>query len=238
MKFKKIFKRTIFLLLSVFVLLFSILFIYSRGYYKGSNDMYDAVDVILSDEVNVITSFDHVYYDIENPKKHVLIIPGGKVDASGYHYMAYQLAINGYEVTVFKSFFKLAILTPQYPKRFLSDDFDNVVIGHSLGGTVGSMFSSGDARITDMIFLASYPIKDVSDKHVMVITASNDQILDVEDVENSKDLLPENTQFEVVENGNHGYFGFYGMQKGDGEALISNLEQQDIVIDKMISFIE
>lgn len=237
MKLKRWFKRISIGLLSIFLLILSILFIYSRGYYQGSDEMYDEVEKILSDEVLVSESFDHISYDIDNPVKHVLIIPGGKVDASGYHYLAYVLARNGYEVTVFKSFFKLAILTPQYPTRFLSDDLDNVVIGHSLGGTVASMFSTKDERITDMIFLASYPIKDMSDKNVMVITASNDQILDLNDVENSISLLPEDATFEIIQDGNHGYFGFYGMQKGDGEALISNLEQQDQVINHILTFI-
>ena len=73
-------------------------------------------------------------------------------------------------MTIVKTLYNLAILTPNYDKKFLSDTLDNVIIGHSLGGTVASIFGAGDPHITTMVFLASYPIKDVSDKRILIIT--------------------------------------------------------------------
>ena len=134
-------------------------------------------------------------------------------------------------------FFSLAILNPNQGTRFLSDELDNVVIGHSLGGTVASMFASGDDRVTDIVFLASYPYKDVSDKNVLIITGENDLVLDYADVEVSADYLPTISIYEEITGGNHAQFGWYGLQKGDGVASITTLDQQNQVISLIIGFI-
>ena len=41
----------------------------------------------------------------------------------------------------------------------------------------------------------------------------------------------------IIEGGNHGYFGNYGAQKGDGEPRISNHEQIEIAADKIAEFL-
>ncbi len=235
---KKIIKRTTIGILSILILMCLVLFIYTLNAYKPSLKMEEAINEIADNDIKVDESFDHITYTISDPFKNIVIIPGGKVYAKSYSYLAYNLALEGYQVTIFKSFFKLAILTPNYATRFLEDDLDNILIGHSLGGTVASMMASENEDITDIIFLASYPIKDITDKNVLLITASNDQILDYKDVENSKSLLPDDTVFMEIAGGNHGYFGFYGDQKNDGSATISNLEQQQIIISEVIKFIE
>jgi hypothetical protein len=42
---------------------------------------------------------------------------------------------------------------------------------------------------------------------------------------------------QVIEGGNHAYFGMYGEQKGDGAATITNLEQITTTANYIIEFI-
>lgn len=236
-KLKRILKIFSISILSVFLLLIGVLFIYTRGSYKALDDMNQAIDDLNLNEITVVNDFDQISYFVDNPLKNIIIIPGGKVKPESYQYLAVSLALKGYDVTIAKTLFNLAILTPNYATRFIKSGIENVVIGHSLGGTVGSIISSGDVRVTDMVFLASYPIQSVVDKRVLLLTAANDLVLDMGSLVKSSSLLPDDAVSFDIEGGNHAGFGWYGIQKDDGQATISIKEQQDIIINQIIEFI-
>ncbi|BCR35145.1 alpha/beta hydrolase [Mariniplasma anaerobium] len=237
-KTKKIFKITLITILSLVIGLTLALFIYTRNSYKPLDEMYQEISLLNTDDIMVVDDFDQISYFVDQPIKNIVIIPGGKVKPESYQYLAINLALEGYDVTIVKTVFNLAILTPNYGARFLKDDIDNVVIGHSLGGTVASLFSSKADVVSDIIFLASYPISDVKNKNVLIITGQFDEVLDQESLDSSQDLLPDNsTTYEII-GGNHGQFGWYGIQKGDGIATITTKEQQDTIVNQIIDFIE
>lgn len=199
--------------------------------------MYDEIALLNLEGIEVINDIDQISFLVEQPKKNIIIVPGGKVKPESYQYLAVKLAIEGYDVTIVKTVFNLAILTPNYSKRFIRDDIDNIVIGHSLGGTVASMFSSKDDRISTIIFLASYPIADVSDKRVLVITGEYDLVLDTNSIEKNIDYLPADYTLYDILGGNHAQFGWYGPQKGDGLSHIDTKEQHDIIVDQIVLFL-
>ena len=234
----KIIKISSIVIISVVLLAVLGLFIYTRDSYKPLKAMYDEIESLDLQGILVIDDFDQISYVVEQPIKNIIIVPGGKVKPESYQYLAIKLALSGYDVTIVKTIFNLAILTPNYGARFLKEGIDNVVIGHSLGGTVGSMFSSNDVRVTELIFLASYPISDVSDKRVLVITGEFDTILDIEDVEKSENLLPDDYALYEILRGNDAQFGWYGPQRGDGTAVISTKAQQDTLVDLILNFID
>lgn len=234
---RRIIKRISIVLLIIVVVLIGSLKIYTINSSEPLDEMYQAIDSMNTSNLTVEDKFDHISYQVESPKKNIVIIPGGKVEPKSYEYLAIRLANAGYDVTIVKTLFNLAILTPNYGSKFLSNDIDNVVIGHSLGGTVASMFSSGDDRVTDVIFLASYAIKDLKDKHVLTITGENDLVLDNEKLEEAKTYLPDDATFIEIPGANHAQFGWYGEQKGDGEATISTNTQQNAVIVLVLAFI-
>jgi len=237
-KVLRVFKIVI-ISLSTLVCVFILgLFIYTRDSYKPLYEMYDEIEQLDLTNIEIIDDFDQISYVVDQPKKNIIIVPGGKVKPQSYQYLAASLALSGYDVTIVKTLFNLAVLTPNYGSRFIKDDIDNVVIGHSLGGTVASVFSQGDDRITEIIFLASYPISDVSDKEVLIITAEFDEVLDMSDVQNSTDYLPSSYVLYQVTGGNHAQFGWYGPQKDDGTSLITTKEQQDIIINQVLDFIQ
>jgi hypothetical protein len=146
--------------------------------------------------------------------------------------------MNGYNVTITKPLFNLAILTPNYASKFIDNDLDNVIIGHSLGGVVGSMVANKNNEISTVVLMGSYPIQDLSDKNVLLISAEYDDGMDLAAFEESFKYLNEDAEFFHIEEGNHAQFGWYGPQKGDGEATISTLTQQNIVIDQIIEYLK
>lgn len=235
-KIISILKKIVLIVAALFVVMIVGLWIYSMDSYKPLDEMNQTIEDMNS-PYERLEDFDEINYKVDQPSKHILIIPGGKVEPESYEYLATLLAINGYDVTIAKPLFNLAILTPNYFHRFLSETLDNVVIGHSLGGTVGSMISSSNDLVSHVVFLASYPIQDVSNKQVLVITAENDLVLDASKIDENSEYLPENYRNTVIAGGNHAQFGWYGDQKGDGQATIDTITQQDLIITEIISFI-
>ncbi len=225
-------------ILSLILVMVIGLFIYSRDSYGPLTEMYDAIDALTLDDLEIINDVDQISYFVDQPKKNIVIIPGGKVKPESYTYLAVMLALEGYDVTIVKTVFNLAILTPNYGSRFLKEGMNNVVIGHSLGGTVASIFSSGNNDVSDIVFLASYPIADVSDKHVLVITGEYDLVLDQNSLDESESLMPVDRIIYEITGGNHAQFGWYGEQKGDGASTITTQEQQDLIINRIIEFID
>jgi pimeloyl-ACP methyl ester carboxylesterase len=233
----KILKRTIISILILFILLIIALFIYSRNSYQSLDEMDDNISLLDLTSITIHEDIDEIRYTTTNPIKQIVFIPGGLVEPASYKYLASRLALEGYNVTIVKPIFNLAILTPNYASKFLSKELDNVVIGHSLGGIVGSLVSSGNNLVNEIVFLGSYPIKDLTDKDVMIITAENDLGMDEESFNNSLKYVKSETIIYNINGGNHAQFGWYGPQKGDGEAEIFTLIQQDIVVLEILGFI-
>jgi len=51
-------------------------------------------------------------------------------------------------------------------------------------------------------------------------------------------MMPQNTRYVKIEGGNHAQFGWYGSQRGDNEARITREEQQRIVVEETVGFLE
>ena len=224
-------------LVVLIVVLFVALGIYSRNPYTALPEMADAIEQLDTSIVERYEDRDEIRFTVEQPLKNIVFIPGGLVTPDSYEYLAISLAKEGYNVTIFKAPFHLAILAPNYAKRFLDKDLDNIIIGHSLGGVVASMLASGSELVTDVILMGSYPIRDLSDTRTLMITAEFDLGMDEEAFTDSLQYVnSENIIFNIT-GGNHAQFGWYGPQKGDGAAEISTITQQQIVIDQIIAFI-
>ena len=235
---KKIIKRIGLGLFATVLLLIAALAIYSSNPYTALDEMDDAIELIESDSVTFYEDRDEIRYSVSNPKMNIVFIPGGLVTPDSYKYLAYSLSLEGYDVVIAKAPFDLAILNPWIGKEFLSDTIENVVIGHSLGGVTASMVFSGNDNVSRVVFLGSYPIKDLSDKQTLMISAEHDLGMDPEAFDDSlKYVNNENSIIEII-GGNHAQFGWYGPQKGDGEAEIDTIIQQDLVVSYIIDFIK
>lgn len=174
-----------------------------------------------------------IFEPLAEPLANIIFYPGGLVQRDSYAYLAYLLANEGFRVFLVGMPLHLAILNSDAAndiKQAYPSDLKWYIGGHSLGGASASIFVSDHATDFDgLFFLGAYPANsaDLSNKDISVlsITASNDLILDQENFQKTKTLLPDDTIYASINGGNHSYFGFYGDQKNDGIATISRIEQ-------------
>jgi len=119
---------------------------------------------------------------------------------------------------------------------------DWVIGGHSLGGAMAARYTyNNPQKLSGLILLASYPAQnnDLSDMDIRVLSiyGSSDGITSQEKINNSKENLPDDTEWVEIKGGNHSQFGWYGFQDGDDEAQISREKQQSIIVDAITNFL-
>lgn len=169
----------------------------------------------------------------------VAFIPGALVDPRAYENIWAPIAQAGYPVFIAKPAFGLAFSVPDVIAQAsaAAPDVQHwVVSGHSLGGAV---VSGQTENAAGLILLASFPINDISDAEVPVlsISATNDGLSTPAAIEASKADLPPDTQFVAIDGGVHAYFGDYGPQAGDGQPTITREQQQSQTQEAIESFL-
>lgn len=228
------------------VLIISILmfFVYVSFYYKANDLALESLKTNVVVEVK--ENEDILFKPLANAKNVGFIFyPGAKVEASAYAPMAKEIASNGYTVVIAKMKFNLAILSPNKADNIIKENKDInkwVIGGHSLGGVMAADYSIKNENIKGLVFLASYPKSGENfgkrDIKVLSLWGSNDKVADLNKVKNAKDVMPSASEFIEIKGGNHGGFGDYGHQKGDGEASITNKEQMSYTAKTIIKFID
>jgi hypothetical protein len=183
---------------------------------------------------------------LQTPNTGFIFYPGGKVDYRAYAPMAHKLAAKGYLVVIPRMPLNLAVfginragdVINKYPgvtRWFIG--------GHSLGGSMAANYLyENQSQFVGLILLASYPassndLQNYSGK-VLSIYGSNDGLATPAKIEASKALLPASTVYYEVNGGIHAYFGWYGLQKGDGEAAITREEQQSQILEQILQFMK
>lgn len=245
MKSKKSIKSKVFIGMVVFLLvLASGFFMYVSSYYKAGSL---ALDSLKSDSmVTVQEDGDIVFKPVSNGKDIGFIFyPGGKVEASAYAPIAKEIASKGYTVIIAKMNFNLAVLSPNRAEEIISNNKDInswVIGGHSLGGVMASNYALENDKIKGLVLLASYPQDKIDLRNtqlkVLSLWGSNDKVADLNKVIEAKKLMASDAKFIEIEGGNHGGFGDYGHQKGDGEATITNKEQMMDTAKYIIEFLD
>lgn len=200
----------------------------------------------LTDPPGVIVSDDQTSIQLQptgQPRSTgVAFIPGALVDPRAYIPILTPLVEAGHPVFIAKPPLGIAFLAPSLlPRARIANPqvTDWVVAGHSLGGAVGSQQADQDAA-AGLILLGSYPINDLSGSvlKVLSISGSNDALTTPADVAGSRDDLPPNATFVVIDGGIHAYFGDYGEQAGDGTAEVSREQAQAETIEAMLAFLD
>lgn len=181
----------------------------------------------------------------ENPNGQGLIVyQGAKVKTGAYAYLGEKLSEQGYTVSI-----------PQLPLNFgifgvnkaeaVIEDYPDIqswfIGGHSLGGVAAAMYAEDHQdELAGLFFLGSYPAGDfaLSDLPMLSVFGENDGLTLPENIENNRVLFSANSEFVEIPGGNHAQFGLYGEQKGDDEADIAPLEQQDLIIEALLNWME
>lgn len=163
----------------------------------------------------------------------VIFYPGGLVEAEAYAPLAKRVASAGHPFYIARMPLNLAVIKGDAASEIIRvhPQQSFVLGGHSLGGVMASRYASEHSdQLEGIFFLASYPdekgsLKDTT-LSVLSLLGTEDKVVDREKYNEGRSYLPGNTVYFSILGGNHAQFGSYGPQKGDGEATITEEEQQ------------
>ena len=172
----------------------------------------------------------------------LVFIVGGGIAAEAYAPLLRPLADDGYPVFVVRLPYRLAPLerhkrTAVNRVRAVLEGNDTVnrwvIAGHSLGAALACRLAMGSPEGVAAIVLigTSHPKTiDLSQSRTPItkVFASNDGVATVEMIDETRYLMPADTDWVSIEGGNHSQFGHYGHQLFDGSPMISRERQQDM----------
>lgn len=179
------------------------------------------------------------------PQTGLILYPGGRVDPRAYAPHARAIAEAGFTVVVVPMPLNFAFLGINRADEVINS-FQKIdtwaVGGHSLGGAMAVEYAEANpSKIEGLILWASYPAENTdlsnTDLAVLSIYASNDGLATPQDIETSRDRLPQETIWIEIDGGNHAGFGWYGSQNGDGPMQISKTEQQTQIVSATANFL-
>lgn len=214
---------------------------------NSTNPLMPEAEQALQDSPQVdVTMGDYISFRPldATPTVGYIFYPGGRVEAGAYAPMASEVAQQGYFTAIVYAPLNLAFFGVNAADAVIADHSEItewVVGGHSLGGVAASLYAEQHPDIDGLIFEASYPsngnLRDRADLQVLSLYATNDGLARPEQVLASASNLPQNAQFVAIEGGNHGQFGYYGLQDGDGTATITHDEQTKQTADAVSTFL-
>jgi hypothetical protein len=180
------------------------------------------------------------------PATGFIIYPGGHVDARAYAPIAHQIAAQGYLVVIVPMPLSLAVLDAGAAADVIAayPEIQHWAVGgHSLGGAMAANFAKKHPEaVNGLVLWASYPANsdDLSQAalHVVSISASLDGMATGDEIDASRELLPIDTTWVVIQGGNHAQFGWFGDQPGDNVAAISREDQQAQIVQATVALLE
>jgi hypothetical protein len=195
-------------------------------------------------------------------KTGLVFYPGGLVDPHAYIQPLSRFAMTGkgHKVVIVKMPGNLAVLDGN-KAAWIYDDFPDVqqwvIAGHSLGGVMAcSAVEKYPDFFKGIVLMAAYPqsstnLKDWSGS-VLSLRGQFDGLVDSLKLASAAGFLPPQvwinrlsdfpkgtvpkTVYFTIPGANHGQFGNYGIQKGDGIATITHETQAEMVASLILEF--
>ncbi len=231
---KRLFKKAAVVLLTIMIFFITAFFIYTSIYYKAEDV---AVNALNQDIKNGRAKEEKQYILLSSKTQTdtaLIFYPGGKVEATAYYPLLSKISNQGITCILVKMPFHLAVFNPAAAEKIMQEfpEIKNWYIGgHSLGGAMASSYmASHPDSLNGLILLGAYPYGDIDTQKALVLYGTMDGVLSREKIKGAANVIP-------IEGGNHAGFGNYGSQKGDGVALISGEDQQEISVDVIYKFI-
>lgn len=224
------FKKILLIFMGIVIVLGISFFVYVNDFYSANKNFdeyratYDTVQMIDNGEYISIKG------SVSNSKG-IVFYQGAKVEYTAYIPLLASLSQYGYECFLVKMPFHLAVFNTDAADKVISDNSniaDWYIGGHSLGGAMASSYASHNSdKLKGIILLGAYPSSDLSDTNLKMISiyGENDLIINRDKLKETMVNAPSDSYYYEMSGANHGGFGDYGIQKGDGEAKISNSEQ-------------
>jgi len=175
----------------------------------------------------------------------VIFYPGGHVDPRAYAPILRNISNNGYPVILVSMPLNLALLGKDKANEVIKNYPEIrswVLVGHSLGGAMAAQYADQHIdQLSGLVLMASYPPKNTrlqnSQIKVLSIYGELDGITTLDEIDQSRQSLPNDSIFQQINGGNHAQFGSYGWQNGDLTAEILAAEQQDIASTAVLNFL-
>lgn len=174
----------------------------------------------------------------------LIIYPGARIRPESYAPQGQELAAMGVPVFIPALTLNLAILDQEAAIPIIEGNPEIeqwVIAGHSLGGAMAARLADR-GLVEGLVLWAAYPEEsiDLSDDPVAVasVYGTRDLVATPDEVLAAGPRLPASTRFVAIDGGNHAQFGWYGDQRGDGEATISRDEQQDQAVAAVLAVVE
>ncbi|MEY2924684.1 MAG: hypothetical protein RLZZ337_1232 [Bacteroidota bacterium] len=176
-------------------------------------------------------------------KQHsILFFPERFADPKAYAALANQVASQGFTTYIIKSkrrsplgdYNKISTLFPLTKQKF-------VLAGHGRGAQAAALFTSKNTDVVKGLILFGATIPPECD-----LSSSSPPMLSIYTQNGSinKDrnlsyqhLLPPNAEYKHIAGGNHAQFAYLGSLLSDGKASISRLEQQNILAESILKFL-
>lgn len=242
------------------VMLFLLLTAAGTAFAKEYRALPEALEALESDNaVTVSTQFVwtalNVNYVFEpraaEPLAGFIIYPGGLVDARAYAPAARAIAEQGFLAVIVNMPFEIAFLGKNRAAGIMREHPEIelwAIGGHSLGGVVACAYAKDNPdKVDGVVLWAAYPSSSFSiadkDLDVVSIYSTNDGLTTLDEIDDSRDDLPPDTQFVAIEGGNHTYFGWYygyqggELQQNDNLADITREQQQQQLIEATTGFL-
>lgn len=224
----------------IIVVIAAILFLYTNDYYRSEVTI---EDYAVNTECVIKEISDGIFIDGNGNTDAVIFYPGAKVEYTAYLPLCVKLAEQGVDCFLVKMPFHLAIFGRNKAGEIMDNyEYGNwYLAGHSLGGAMAADYVAENIEeFAGLIMLAAYPTKELAseDLKVLSIYGNKDNVLNRENLEAGKELVPEQyTEIGLI-GANHAGFGNYGPQEGDGEAAMEREKQQDVTADYIIRMIQ
>ncbi len=163
----------------------------------------------------------------EAPYPTVLLVHGGLVSRERYHWLAAHTASRGYVVVLPEHAMDLAIFEPanssialDHYERLTQEphtlagmgeaDGPAAVVGHSLGGVVGTMAWQDEPSIRGLALLASFPaggpdadLSAQAGRPVLGLAGETDGSVSPDEMQANLEVFPDPPRFGVVQGMNH-----------------------------------
>ncbi|KNZ43027.1 alpha/beta hydrolase [Acetobacterium bakii] len=212
---------------------------YLGDYYHADTVAHEALisdNLVTVEEQGNLTIFSPADKEIDQG---FVFYPGGKVEAIAYAPLMRSLAQEGFTTVIVGMPFNLAVFNADGANEAmeaLPEITTWFIGGHSLGGAMASDYVAGNPeKLAGLVLMGAYPNTTLAQTDITVLSlyGSEDGVLNREAFEQAKEKMPTDVSYQEITGGNHGNFGNYGEQEGDGIALISAPEQQAITVEKI-----
>ena len=192
-----------------------------------------------SDEVVLISRDTWTTFrprDID-PDIGVIFYPGGKAEPIAYAPILHGLAARGFLVVMTPMPLNLALLAPERAVRVMARFADIrhwVIAGHSLGGVVAAEFAKRHTQeLAGLMLWASYPSNFTDLSHtqlpVLSVYAASDTLTTPADLAATRQRLPANARYVMIDGADHWSFGNFA--QGKGTDTNARNRQQSAILD-------